>query len=141
MTAAELLRYQLDDVGFQLTKCFEPMGDAQLDTKLSKQGMTPRETIEHLCEAYEACLSGFEGKKWEWGAYSIEDKSKENLIETLRQTRERAVAAATSGEGDKRLKEGHAYILAHDAYHVGQLCLINLMTMPDWDPYSIYNFE
>jgi hypothetical protein len=30
------------------------------------------------------------------------------------------------------------YIVLHDCYHVGQLCLVRLADDPNWDAYSIY---
>ncbi|MDQ2987018.1 MAG: DinB family protein [Armatimonadota bacterium] len=139
MTAQELLRFQLDDLGFQLQACLEPMTEAQLDTRPAQQGGTPRETVEHLCEAYMAFLAGVDGEKWSWGTFSIEDKSKGNLLATFSEIRGRAVAAVCASDDEKCLKEAHAYIVAHDAYHVGQLCLVLMTTDPDWDAYSIYN--
>lgn len=139
MTALELTQYQLEDASFQLEKCLEPMTDAQLDTKASPEGMTPRDIVEHLCEAYEAYVDSVEGREHEWGSFSIEDKSKENLLQTFREMRSRAVQAAMDRSDEKDLKNAYAFLTAHDAYHVGQLCLVNLATNPDWDPYSIYN--
>ena len=139
MTAAELTRYQLDDASFQLEKCLEPMTEAQLDTKATPQGMTPRDTVEHLCEAYEAYLASVEGREYQWGSFSIADKSKENLLKTFRELRTKAVQTAMDRTDEKDLKNAYAYLTGHDAYHVGQLCLVNLATNPDWDPYSIYN--
>lgn len=139
MTALELTRYQLEDSGFQLEKCLEPMTDSQLDTKATPEGMTPRDMVEHLCEAYQAYVASAEGREHQWGSFSIADKSKENLLKTFRELRTEAVQAAMDRTDEKDLKNAYAYLTAHDAYHVGQLCLVNLSTNPGWDPYSIYN--
>lgn len=139
MTAVELTRYQLNDSGFQLEKCLEKLSDEQLDTKAAPQGMTARDMVEHLCEAYQAYVASAEGKEHQWGAFSIDDKSKENLLKTFREERAKAVQTALTHTEEKNLKNAYAYLTAHDAYHVGQLCLVNLATNPGWDPYSIYN--
>lgn len=107
------------------------MSDAQLDTRAAQS--TPRATIAHLCECYEAYLAHLSGTPWEWGSYSADA-----TLDTLWQTRAKAVEAACSAGTDDALRTAHAYIVAHDAYHVGQLCLVHLQTNPDWDPYSIY---
>ena len=139
MTTVDYVRYQLDDLGFQLNACFGAIGEDLLELKLTPQSMTPRETVEHLCEAYLAFLAHVEGEKWNWGSFSIADRSKPNLMETLHEIRGRATTAACADEKDEdRLKTAHAYITAHDAYHVGQLSLLLVNHNPAWDPYSIY---
>jgi uncharacterized damage-inducible protein DinB len=138
MTASELMRFQLDKVGSQLEKCLEPHDDASLDAKASPHGMTTRQMVEHLCEAYEAFLAETEGRKWDWGSYAAADRSKEGLMRTFRETRARAVRAADS-QDETTLRHAHEYLVAHDAYHVGQICLVNLAAKPEWDPYSIYS--
>ena len=139
MTAAELTRYQLEDSGFQLERCLEHLTEGQLDARAAPQGMSARDMVEHLCEAYQAFVASAEGKKYSWGTFSIQDKSKENLLKTFREERQRAVQAAMTRTDEKDLKNAYAYLTAHDAYHVGQLCLVNLAANPSWDPYSIYN--
>ncbi len=136
MTATELLRFQLDDGTFQLKACLEPMTDAQLDTRPAPGGMTPRETAVHLCECYEAFLAECEGRKHPWGSYAVSDTSKENLLSHLWATRQRAAAVAL--EKEDQAQHAHAFLVAHDCYHVGQLCLVLMTTNPEWDPYSIY---
>ena len=138
MTATELVRFQLDDAGYQLNSCLEPMTEEQLDTKVTPKSLTPREVVEHLCEAYLAFIAEMEGQKHEWGSFSISDKSKQNLVETFHEIRGRATTAACAGDDEKRLKSAYLYLTAHDTYHVWQLCLVHLNTNPDWDPYSIY---
>jgi hypothetical protein len=138
MTASELTRFQLEQTEMQLKACIEPMNDAQLDTRVTPQGMTPRETVEHLCECCEAFLAAEAGQKWSWGTYNLDDKSKEGLSSTFGALRAKVSAAAASSQDDEILKEAFSFLTAHDAYHVGQLALVHMATNPDWDPYSIY---
>ena len=139
MTAQEFLRYQLDDLEFQLRACFEPMSEAQLDTSPAEKAYTPRQAIGHLCEAYEAFIARMNLTEWKWGSYSLPYDAKDQALVTLWETRNRAAEAACSSDMDEVHRMAHAYIIAHDAYHVGQLCLVLMQTNPDWDPYSIYS--
>jgi len=136
MTARELLQYQLDDSQYQLEKCFEGLPSELFNAKVTEQAMTPAEVIEHLCEAYTALIAESEGKKHEWGSYKIEDRSPENLLKTWSQTRERATA--TIADEEPAYKHAHAFIVAHDYYHVGQLCELRVAKDPGFDPYAIY---
>ena len=140
MTAEDLTRFQLNDVGYQLEKAVEGVSDANWNSKLTPEAMSPADTFEHLCESYEALIASSKGEKWEWGSFSAPDKSKSALLDTFRKTRERAILAALDGADAERLQHVFIYITAHDAYHVGQLCLANVVWTPDWDPYSIYNY-
>jgi uncharacterized damage-inducible protein DinB len=138
MTATELLRYQLDDLAYQLRAVLENMTDEQLDTKLTEQSYTPRETVEHLCEAYMAYTARLNGETWNWGSFALEDKAKDAILTSLWQIRGDAVDAACDSDLEDAQRMAHAYLIAHDAYHVGQLSLVQLQTNPGWDPYSIY---
>ena len=100
--------------------------------------MTARETLEHLCEVYQATVTESKGEKHPWGTYSIEDKSWSNLSSTMDRMRAQAVSDVTASEDDAALKSAVQFIVLHDAYHVGQLSLIRLEAEPSWDPYSIY---
>lgn len=136
MTIRDFQQHTMDDVGYQLDKVLEGMSDEHFDFKVCEAAMTPAEIIEHLCEAYQAIITETMGGTHEWGSFSIEDKSPANLKAQLKTMRARARQAALDSDNPKL---GHAYVTAHDAYHVGQLALIRLQTDSSWDPYSLYN--
>lgn len=138
MNAKELLEFEMDKAGKQLDACFAGISEQGMDTKCSPVGMTPRETLAHLCDAYEAHVVTMRGEKYDFGSFVIEDKSTENLLKTFRAQRAKAMAVALSGDDDKSLHEGYEYIVGHDNYHVGQLCLARIQSEPGWDYYSIY---
>ena len=138
MTAKELLKWQLDHVGTQLTKAFDGLPVSGWDHRASPGAMSPRETAEHLCECYTAFAASAAGGKHEWGSFQIEDKSEANLIATMRTLRSDAVATALATGDDQVYREATEYILTHDAYHVGQLCASRLDSDPNWDAYAIY---
>lgn len=138
MTALEFLQHQLNDGRFQIERCYEGLDEAGLDYRPAPQAMSPREILEHYCECHQAFLDSTEGKKFSWGEYSLPDKSGPALKRTFEDLRSRAEAAIAANPDETTLKNAHAYLIAHDAYHVGQLALTRLALNPEWDPYSIY---
>jgi hypothetical protein len=138
MTATDLIKDQLEDSGYQLTKVIEGMPEHGFDHKLTDGAMTPREQIAHLAEAYECFSVNAAGGKYEWGTYKAASADTAALTTEFMKQREKAVAAALSDSSDEKIKLANDYILGHDYYHVGQMCLSRLAVEPDWDAYSIY---
>lgn len=136
MTIRDFQQHTIDDVGTQVTKVFEGLSEEHYDFKLCDAAFTPREIMEHLCECYQAMITESMGGTHEWGSFSLDDKSVANLHTQFATLRGRARQAALDADNPKL---GHAYIVAHDAYHVGQMALIRLQTDPTWDPLSIYS--
>lgn len=137
MTAQDLLRSQIEDSGKQLTAVLAGLTEGQADFKAVPSAMTPRELLIHLCEAYQAAITELAGGKHEWGSYAPPSTDWLPLVDTFQGLRSEAARAALS-EDDHGLKTGSAYIVAHDYYHVGQLCQARIALDPNWDPYSIY---
>lgn len=137
MDAKQFLSFQLEDAGYQLAKCYEGISDAVLDAKVA-DGMTPREAYEHLGDAYRAYVATLAGEKYEWGSFRCADRSWAGMWREVSEARNQAVAAAMAAEGDDALKMANAYLLGHEYYHVGQVCLVRIANDPDFDPYSIY---
>ena len=139
MTASELMEYEVENTGYQLAACFKDLPPSLLDAKATEKSMSPRETAAHLCESYLALNAHIEGKEYEWGSFGSEGLSWDQLLDAVFDLRSKA-GKASCVEIDDRLKSGHDYMVAHDAYHVGQLCLLRIQNEPDWEPYSIYRF-
>ena len=137
MTEKELLRHQIDDAGFQLDKVFESIEEASLDFRLTEHAMTPREILAHLCECYVATSVGTEGKEHEWGTYTAPDTTWPALFNNMKELRATAAEAALATP-DYETKTS-AFMIAHDFYHVGQMCMVRLVRDPSWNAYSIYN--
>lgn len=136
MDARELLFYQLEDAGYQLEQVLQDFPEAALDSKMPAGSMTPREVVVHLIEAYIAFDKSTRGEQHDWGSYRVSDCSTQGVMSEFRSTR--STATANLGSDDQALKNAHAYIVAHDYYHVGQLCAARLAVDPEWDPYAIY---
>jgi hypothetical protein len=138
MTATDLIKDQLDDSGYQLAKVIDGMPESGFDHKLTDIAMTPREQIAHLCEAYECFSVNAGGGKYEWGTYTAETGDTAALTVEFSKQRQKAVSAALSDASDEKIKLANDYIVGHDYYHVGQMCLSRLAVQPDWDSYTIY---
>lgn len=137
MTEKELLRHQIDDAGYQLDKVFEGIEEASLDYRLTEHAMTPREIAAHLCECYVATSAAAAGTEHSWGTYTAPDTSWPALWNTTKSLRAEATETALN-TADFATKV-HSFVIAHDYYHVGQMCAVRLVRDPEWDAYSIYS--
>jgi uncharacterized damage-inducible protein DinB len=139
MTAKELLRYQLDDAQFQLEQVLAGLDGSHVDGKPVNTGMSMREMVVHLAEAYTATIKEAKGEKHEWGTFELPHESWQELVDTAFALRAEAVEAALSVEDEEKgMKNAHAFLVGHDYYHVGQLATIRIATDSDWNSYSIY---
>ncbi len=128
----------LDATTYQLTQCVKGMPESAMDARATPDGMTPRDMLEHLCECYEAYMAICDGKQWNWGSYKAPDRATAPLVETWKATRQKAVSRCLGSDDAQARENAMHYIALHDAYHVGQLCLIRLAAQPEWDAHSIY---
>lgn len=141
MTASELIRHQIDDVGFQLSKVFEGIPASGQDSKAIPSVMSPREMLAHLTEAYLAFDAHGRGEEFQWGSFKPADPSWEGLYAEFEAARNTAAARATSSDDEKTLKSAHDYLVGHDAYHVGQMVSCRIAMDPEWNFYGIYRQE
>ena len=139
MTSTELLRFQIDDAGYQLEKVLEGLDGSHVDGKPVATAMSMRETVAHLGEAYQATITEAAGGSHSWGSFQIDTDNWAGLVEKVMALRAQAADAALASEDeDKGAKSAHAFIIAHDYYHVGQLAVIRIAIDSAWDPYCIY---
>lgn len=137
MNGPELIKHQLDAAGNQVEKAFAGLSGDQWNHQATKDTMSPVGIAEHLAECYEACLKHLRGEQHEWGSYSIDDKSPENVMATMRAKRQEAASQLIAKGDEDALKTASDYMVLHDAYHVGQLAAIR-MDIGGWNPYSLY---
>lgn len=137
MTTLELIQIQLSGAGKQLNQLISVMSEENGDFKSSAMSMSPRETLEHLCEVYTAVLEMVEGKDHNWGSYVAPDTTIAGLSSTLNELREKAVSACLTGDAPQIETATH-FIVEHDFYHVGQLVTCMMLSVRDFDPYMIY---
>ena len=137
MDAKQFLAIQLEDAGYQLEKCYEGISDTAMNLKVCEVAMTPKEILIHLGDVYKAFLAIHAGEKYEWGSYQPKDVSWSEVAAM----RKVAVTSALASDSEDGMKMANAYILGHDNYHVGQVCLARIQSEPGFDPYSIYPHE
>lgn len=137
MNASELLRHQIDDIGFQLSQCYAGWSQDRLDEALIEGGLSGRATLEHLTECYVAASQEAAGNKHAWGTYKFPDPAWEPALAEWKSRRD-AAAVLVCADDEACLKRGHAYIVGHDAYHVGQLCQLRMKLDPEWNANAIY---
>lgn len=137
MNASDLIRFQIDDLGYQLEKCLEGWSPDHRDDCLVEGCLSASQTLAHLCECYVAFAKETRGEKHEWGSYSIPDPAWDAALAEFRALRAEAANLACVDD-EKHLKLGSAYIVGHDAYHVGTLCQLRLKFEPEWNAFSIY---
>lgn len=136
VTARDLCLKQLADSEFQLSKAIEDLDSEAAEIRANPAGMTIREQVAHLGEAAVATLAAVEGRKYEWGSWQPEDRSWDGVKRAWRAARQAAIAAMP--EADDALWHAHEYLIAHDYYHVGQICSARIALQPNWDSYAIY---
>ncbi len=139
--ADDTLRMALEYSGYQLFGVIEGFPETAMDVSLTPSGMTPRQTLEHLCDVYASYIALAEGTPYEYGSFRAPDTSTPALVALVKSMRDQAVQKALGASEGKPLSAGIDYIALHDAYHVGQLALMRMSADPTWDPYSIYNYE
>lgn len=136
MDANQLIRWQLDEAGHQVTQVFAGIQPGHWDAKPTEDGMSLRESLVHLADCYVAALAKSKGEEPKWGSTVLSDEADAAVAE-LHAHRTAAVEAFLSPGGEESLRHATEYIVLHDAYHVGQVALVR-MRLGGWEPYSIY---
>ncbi len=137
MTALELVQVQAEEAGYQLQQCFANITEENGDAQVHASAMSPRQTLLHLSECYEAFCQHVAGNKFQWGLYNVDDTSIENLKSVWASQREKAIALLATANDDL-VRVASAYIIEHDFYHTGQIASFCVALVPDWDAMSIY---
>ncbi len=138
MDAMEFTKSQVDLAGYKLEKAYEGASEQVIDLKICSEAMSPREIAAHLAECYQCVITEAPGGKFEWNSFSPSTTDWPALFDEMMALRELAVNACLKEGGESGAERAANYIVDHDNYHVGQLCLARLQANPDWDPLSIY---
>lgn len=139
MSALNIIQSQLVTAGKQLAAMYNQAPAEFFDTKLTENGMTAGQQLEHLAEAYQATLVSADGGEYkDWGTFSLGASDNDDLVSKAFAKRDEAIAKLMTLPEDRAANLATDYIIFHDAYHVGQLALIRLEVEPDWDSYSMY---
>lgn len=137
MDALALTLWTLEDSGNQLFKSLDGLtGDGW--GRSNGGSMTPKEMLVHMTDCCQAFLAARDGKEYDWGSYQATSTDPDQLLATLKADRAKCIEALQTWNDDKALQAAMGYLALHEAYHVGQICLIRLAIDPEWPPYSIY---
>jgi len=137
MSSENFLSKSLEECDFQLRVLINGFPSDQRETKVVPTAMSFRESIEHLAMVYHATNLIAHGEKFDWmSGWSTGITDIEPLIEKMFELRMVAINACmrTPDQHDIAMD----YIAMHDAYHVGQLCLIRMALDSGFNPYSLY---
>jgi uncharacterized damage-inducible protein DinB len=137
MTASELVLSQLADSGFQVNAVLDGITEEQADAKTLDFALSARETLVHLSECCVAFIESCQGINHNWGTYTSSAPTLGDLKTEFDNLRSDVVSRISDDE--KVLKDASAYVILHEAYHVGQLAQLRLHLNPEWNAYSIYN--
>jgi len=137
MTGYQLVLKQLGHAQNQVTQAIADLDAEKAEARANDLGMTIKDQVNHLAEAATAALASFEGRKHSWGTYAPVDSSWEGAKQAWLEIRVAAVAALTDNE--EAIMHAHDFLVAHDYYHVGQICAARRTIDPSWDTYAIYS--
>lgn len=137
MERREIILSQFETVGRQLAAVLEGFPGPGLHSKLSEPMMTPMEMVEHLCDCYSAYTSPDPGK-YGWGSYKLSASDLQGALSELAGMRSKAKDLILTAEDPDTVMHAFDYVIAHDAYHVGQLAACRMACDPSWDPFSLY---
>jgi uncharacterized damage-inducible protein DinB len=140
VTSQQLIGFELDNVGYQVRQVLEGFKPEYYEHRAWASAISPRETLNHLAEAYQAFITTSEGGKHNWGTFNLKGSTWDERLAEWSDLRNRACEIATSSNDGEVHKHAFEYIVAHDSYHVGQLAACRIEIDPSWDPFSIYQF-
>ena len=139
MTAKEFATTLIEESGYQFKACIAGISEVNFTAKPLGDIMSIKEALEHQTEACIASSKAITGEKHDWGAYRFPDGTIEELIGIFDSERTKAVALAMEHFEDHS-QCAKDYIIAHEFYHVGQMCAIRQALKDGFEPYSIYRF-
>jgi hypothetical protein len=138
MGSIELIQYQLEIVGFQVEKVFEGLPENLYEATLSPDLMSPRLTLAHFLELFEAIEKQLNSETHEWGSYLNKQGTFQSLFTEYQHQRSKTISNALESKNVNSLKLLSDYIVLHESYHVGQLCSLRIAHDKNFNPLSIY---
>ena len=139
MTGKEFAARMIDESGYQFMACLAGVSEEGFVAKLFGDMMSIRETLEHHTECCIAVQRDFANQSFEWGTFKFPAGSVAELVALFEVERAKAVALALDNFDDKP-QYSKDYLIAHEFYHVGQMCAVRIAIGDGFEPYSIYRF-
>lgn len=137
MTAKQTLLSQFDTMTKQLNAVIAGFPEQAANKTLEGISMTPVQMVEHLCDCIQAYKAP-DKSAYAWGSFKLADPSVTGALTTLNAERATVRTFIESATDEKTLAHAFDYLMAHDAYHVGQLAACRMASDPDWDNMSLY---
>jgi hypothetical protein len=137
MNTKALILGQFDTMRKQLEAVLEGFPEDAVGRRFPTINLTPLEAVEHLCDTYSAYLS-VDRRSYRWGSYRLSNSDWESVLTEFWSVRGQAREAVRSSNDDAFVALAFDYVMAHDAYHVGQLAACRMACDPEWDPESLY---
>ena len=138
MDGKSLLDSSISGAGTQLTRTLAGLTDEALDFRAHPSAMSLREQLVHLSECYLAMEAEVKGQEYDWGSYKSDLTTVNELVADLFARRRVATDIALSNEEPAAMLTAVSFLVLHDAYHVGQLCLLRQAFDPEWSSFAIY---
>lgn len=138
MNANELMLFEIEETSKQIKAICDGLNESQLHFKSNSEHRSILEQLEHICECYQAFIEYCRGEQHDWGSYEIQDKSKENIMNTFDKLLNEAKQLLANNNDENIVKHAFLFITNHDSYHIGQMARLRLDIDPEWDMYSIY---
>ena len=139
MTGKDFAISLLEESGYQFKMCLANISDAGFVAKPLGGIMSIREALEHQTEACIAVGKDAAGEKHEWGTYHLPEAPIADLIAIFDAERAKATDIALD-LFDEHPHLAKDYLIAHEFYHVGQMCALRLALDDGFEAYSIYRF-
>lgn len=140
MTTPEFASFVIDNAEFQLRACLTGLTDDQYKSMPVEGMMSAKDLVMHLMDCYQAVEDMANGVEHQWGSYASPDTGIDFDIAKLFEARAKAASIAESKLGEKP-SYARDFIIAHDYYHVGQICWMRQKLDPSWTTYEIYPSE
>lgn len=137
MNAKDLILGQFDTMRKQLEAVLDGFPEDAVGRRFPTISLAPIEAVEHLCDAYSGYLAN-DRRNYRWGSYRLLSSDWESALKELWLVRGQAREAVQNSNDDAFIALAFDYVMAHDAYHVGQLAACRMACDPKWDPESLY---
>ncbi len=123
----------------QLLNAIKDISEEEFHMKVLGELRSIADILIHICEVSYAFSMYADGEKYEWGTYTIPFHEMRGLLDVYHQLRKDAESKYLSRIEDKHVTELWLdYIVLHESYHIGQICMLRRLLQPEWDYYSIY---
>jgi uncharacterized damage-inducible protein DinB len=136
--ANPILSHVFAESGNTLNRVIDGFPDSAWDSRLTPSSKSAKVILGHLTMVYAAYIALLETGHVDWARYDPAEKSVDELIADLRETRRFAVDEANGSEMPLIHRGALEYVVMHEMYHIGQLALLRSEAQPEWNAEAIF---